>query len=134
MKGPCSFEEKQKAVKISCCMCVHITNNRWYSSFTEKYTIVFFLLVYSKNFEMTYAKFLVKLCIFIPISLSTIIIWDLLKNKSLLSQYIHWISFGTAGIMSGIFTGKKMFLRLLRYFYVYNNCMYYEFCNFRQIN
>ena len=56
---------------------------------------------------MTYAKLLVKLCIFIPLSLSTIIIWDLLKNKSLLSQYIHWISFGAAGIISGIFTGKK---------------------------
>ena len=73
---------------------------------------------------MTYAKFLVKFCIFIPISLSTIMIWDLLKNKSLLSQYIHWISFGTAGIMAGIFTGKKMFLRLLRNFYVCNNCIY----------
>ena len=58
---------------------------------------------------MTYAKFLVKLFIFIPISLSTIMIWDLLKNKSLLSQYIHWISFGAAGIMSGFFTGKKCF-------------------------
>ena len=59
-----------------------------------------------ENPTMPYSMLTQKMCIFLPMTLIIIILYDLLKNKSLISQYFHWVSFGTAAILSGIFTGK----------------------------
>ena len=59
-----------------------------------------------ENPTMPYSMLTQKMCIFLPMTLLIIILYDLLKNKSLFSQYFHWVSFGTAAILSGMFTGK----------------------------
>ena len=50
-----------------------------------------------------------KIFIFIPICIGCIVLIDLLKNRSVLTQYIHWVSYSTATIVCGLLTGKSFY-------------------------
>ena len=55
-----------------------------------------------------------KIFIFIPICIGCIVLIDLVKNRSVFTQYIHWISYSTATIVCGLLTGKNFYFSTSR--------------------
>ena len=69
-------------------------------------------LQFSYNKEMSLTNIFGKIFIFIPICIGCIVLIDLLKNRSVFTQYIHWVSYSTATIVCGLLTGKSFYFTI----------------------
>lgn len=55
---------------------------------------------------MSLFKQLAKLWYILPVAIISIVILDLVRNRSLVTQYLHWTVYAVVGTTAAIFTGN----------------------------